>query len=137
MAQEANKSGIKWEGNSHQAGSDSLVTMKLFLSKSQEFFDFCKQTRKQVRQLNKNIIYNFDSTSDDDFIHSKTRQVKGGSLYSNYQRGQKSQKGHFFNAKGKKMRSQLNFSSGQRRRGNLTDVEYSQLLTMMTDLSIA
>jgi CCR4-NOT transcription complex subunit 7/8 len=33
LAQQAIKSDIKWEGNSHQAGSDSLVTLKLFCSK--------------------------------------------------------------------------------------------------------
>lgn len=32
LAEQAIKSDIKWEGNSHQAGSDSLVTMKLFCS---------------------------------------------------------------------------------------------------------
>lgn len=88
LAEQAIKSDIKWEGNSHQAGSDSLVTMKLFSSKGKEFF--CRHSMSSNRKYNlksmaKNLIYKFDhySNSDDETLNDNQNHFRSFRSYRN------------------------------------------------------
>jgi DNA polymerase III alpha subunit (gram-positive type) len=77
LAQQAINYDIQWEGNSHQAGSDSLVTMKLFCSKERDFLSKSSVHHKKYnKNLDKNVIYKFDhypNSDDDTFLDHKFR----------------------------------------------------------------
>lgn len=62
------KYDIKWEGNSHQAGSDSLVTMKLFCKRNNYTKDDAYENllRAKLDDIDKNMIYKFDQNFNSD-----------------------------------------------------------------------